>query len=1019
MNKRKFSKALVWLLTLTMLIGIVPFTVSAETTWTVLNPLGQIQPVTNRPLAPRPATLENSRIALVYYAQPQNPHAVRAIGEMLEDIYSSTIEATLFDIGSSIGAKPLAFYNNFAQLYDAVVLGVADCAFSAWWAAYHARMIEQQGTPVVVLVHPNYQRALEVGAMDNGFTGLRSAVIDATLYSQGFIRMTAASNADFLRNDGRFKATFDAVVDALTSPLTTAEINPPAITTRQLAGWAANAPNPAARTLTVTGATEAIAARNFNTMAMDLGFGDGLPLIPPLQDLVTEMLAATTRQPNEILGKVMPRGGIITVEKVAINSVMAGARPEYFPVILAAMEAFSSNWEDGNLLYHSLLSSDNYAMLVLVAGPIVDELGISGQWGMHAAGNEASNLIGRSIRLSIRNIGQNRTGETDGTARIGRINDHALTVLGAEERLLPINPDGTRWRNTQTLMGFGDNQSTVTLLGFEAGSITTGTGGWMMAWTVDGVLNSVRGGLAAGPMNAGGVQISSVVRAGAEMAIRYNNITSMEAFRQNIANRLAAGAPMQSVYQILPVIAGDPQTGLNFRAVNNWYGPQSFQTRLITGATQTTHGRCAPAASAPLQFTVVRSADGTSATLTWSAPGRGTAAVYQVSKTGGSAAGVLNQGGVIPHTLATQAPPAVAAGSAIPAVPGVLPTDHPNDPAWVNATGMSHTFTGLTPGGDYVFVVRAVGTSADRYGFYLVNTANGPQPADAEHLAARGAWAMETPRPPDPPGQQLPGQQPPGQQQPVDPPPMIIPMTDIHHAYLIGFVDGTVRPSQTITRAEVATIFFRLLCDDFRTENWSQTNPFSDVVLTNWHNNAISTLAEIGLLQGRPDGTFRPDAPITRGEFVALASRFVDSSEIDVEDLDFEDVSGHWAEDYIDVLVALGWMRGDGNGMFRPNDNMTRAEVAAGVNRMLNRILENEAGKLGATGTIRTWPDNANANAWYFLYLKEATHSTDFDRSECGRFVIWQRILPHLDWTILERPNSTPQDMTRAIAAWR
>ena len=256
---------------------------------------------------------------------------------------------------------------------------------------------------------------------------------------------------------------------------------------------------------------------------------------------------------------------------------------------------------------------------------------------------------------------------------------------------------------------------------------------------------------------------------------------------------------------------------------------------------------------------------------------------------------------------------------------------------------------------------------------------------------------------------------------PPPPPPngnLIIPMTEYHYAYLIGFPDGTIRPRNTITRAQVATIFFRLLCDDFRTEMWSQENTFSDVNINDWHNNAISTLANVGLLQGRPDGTFNPNAPITRGEFVALASRFVDSEGIDTSDVEFEDIVGHWAEEYIGVLATLGWMRGDGDGAFRPNDHMTRAEVAAGVNRMLNRLLENEAGMEGATGEIIRWPDNGNVTAWYFLYIQEATNSTEFSRTEAG-FVVWEVMLPELDWTVLERPDSTPGAMTAALAAWR
>jgi len=243
-----------------------------------------------------------------------------------------------------------------------------------------------------------------------------------------------------------------------------------------------------------------------------------------------------------------------------------------------------------------------------------------------------------------------------------------------------------------------------------------------------------------------------------------------------------------------------------------------------------------------------------------------------------------------------------------------------------------------------------------------------------------------------------------------------------HHKYLVGFRDGTIRPGRTITRAEVATIFFRLLDNEFRTDMWSQQNNFSDVNLNDWYNNAISTLTNAELLSGRPDGTFAPNEPITRGEFVALAARFVAESDRPNEDsrsrIDlFDDTRDHWAEDYINTLRYLGWMQGDGGGnSFRPDDEITRAEVAAGINRMLGRLHEDEGGNRNlavermqeAEGQMRNWPDNRSRRAWYFLYIQEASHSTAFEWSECGEFVIWAEILPALDWTVLERASSRP-----------
>jgi len=246
-----------------------------------------------------------------------------------------------------------------------------------------------------------------------------------------------------------------------------------------------------------------------------------------------------------------------------------------------------------------------------------------------------------------------------------------------------------------------------------------------------------------------------------------------------------------------------------------------------------------------------------------------------------------------------------------------------------------------------------------------------------------------------------------------------IPLTPYHHAFLVGFSDDTVRPRQLITRAEVATIFFRLLDDGVRTKQWSQDNPFSDVNINNWHNNAISTMTNLELLQGLPDGTFQPNRPITRGEFVAIMARFVDDTGMDLSDHAFDDIRGHWAEHYIHVLAELDWVRGNGAGSFRPNDHMTRAEAAAATNRMLNRILESPESKQGAYGEIRWFSDNMDESSWYFLYMKEATHSTEFTRAADGNFVVWERILPHIDWSVLERPDSQPGDLTRLLEIWR
>ena len=250
---------------------------------------------------------------------------------------------------------------------------------------------------------------------------------------------------------------------------------------------------------------------------------------------------------------------------------------------------------------------------------------------------------------------------------------------------------------------------------------------------------------------------------------------------------------------------------------------------------------------------------------------------------------------------------------------------------------------------------------------------------------------------------------PPVEQYPDDEVPLA-PLSPYHHAYLIGYTDGTIRPNNNITRAEVTTIFFRLICDDYRGEIWRQTNQFPDVVLQDWFNNAISTLAGANFLRGYPDGYFRPNQAMTRAEFAALLVRIVNGGNNGAAgNTSFTDVAGHWAENYIYAAYALGWANGFGDGTFRPDRQITRAEVAALVNRALNRLPEYPSDLL--EGMV-TWPDNMNQNAWYYLYIQEATNSHEHEMKECGTRETWVELLTPREWWRLERPDSNPNIFT-------
>ena len=193
--------------------------------------------------------------------------------------------------------------------------------------------------------------------------------------------------------------------------------------------------------------------------------------------------------------------------------------------------------------------------------------------------------------------------------------------------------------------------------------------------------------------------------------------------------------------------------------------------------------------------------------------------------------------------------------------------------------------------------------------------------------------------------------------------------TTDHFAYIVGYGNGEVRPQNNITRAEVATIFFRLLTDDVRDENLTKTNRYSDVAATSWYNTAVSTMTKAGIVDGYPNGTFRPDAPITRAEMAKIISLF---AKLDKSESRFSDIAGHWAEAYIRLAAGNGWIAGYPDGTFGPQRNITRAETMTLVNRVLNRQPETEDDLLP---NMTVWTDNANPKAWYYLAVQEATNS--------------------------------------------
>ena len=230
--------------------------------------------------------------------------------------------------------------------------------------------------------------------------------------------------------------------------------------------------------------------------------------------------------------------------------------------------------------------------------------------------------------------------------------------------------------------------------------------------------------------------------------------------------------------------------------------------------------------------------------------------------------------------------------------------------------------------------------------------------------------------------------------------------TEDHYSYIIGYSDGTLQPYGTITRGEVATIFFRLLTDDSREEWWSQVNDYSDCNSDLWCNNAISTLSNMGIIDGFSDGTFRPYAKITRAQFAKIAVGFFETTREDYQGY-FTDVDiDAWYTEYVEAATRVGLIEGFNDGTFRPNTNITRAQACVIVNRALGRAPDED--RLLDEDEMITWPDN-NPDDWFYADMQEATNSHDYTWTTVSGDKVenWTDKLPQRDWAALEHAWST------------
>ncbi|MCL2391409.1 MAG: fibronectin type III domain-containing protein [Oscillospiraceae bacterium] len=509
--------------------------------------------------------------------------------------------------------------------------------------------------------------------------------------------------------------------------------------------------NHRASSFTISGVNYEDAVRNFNRLAVHrdgrqgtsfnttfvppafpgvqhnpevFAFGDGLELIPPTRALVEEMLAYTDRAPDEILGKMRKRAGIITVEKIAINAVMAGSRPEYFPVILAAMEAYAGGYTYGMMFHHAFSTGGPYGFVMVLAGPIVEELGIldDDRSGTSGAGNQTLNTIGRAIRMSIRNIGHNRVPDIDTTGRVGKRNDHVIDFFAENMSALPEG-----WRPHSEMMGFPAGSSTISMKEFNTIFSLREFGQFAaepFAWTTSEALAQLRSRIAGGFSNI--ILIPPALAA----ELQYEGVSTVEELK--VALRPTATGAGANTFNFWPIVVGtDP--GVHRTYTLDTAAHTTYVTNLIVRP----GGPIAP--SAPTNFNVTYSPDRTSATLTWDVPDR----------IGGAPIIAFDVSGV--HGLTTVFTPPNAEDFVNNGLPNITSAMLAGSGQFqgmsltrLPATARSHTFHNLDPDAQGFFMVRAVNGVRNNAGIQgMANNLNAVYAPDAFNLreSGVGSWA--------------------------------------------------------------------------------------------------------------------------------------------------------------------------------------------------------------------------------------------------------------------------------------
>jgi hypothetical protein len=342
---------------------------------------------------------------------------------------------------------------------DTFIYGVADNGMGGWIQCRQVIALEKLGKPGVFVVGDNATHTAKMSAEDGGMPSLRIVSLPSIDYYPN------RSTIESIRPAA--KASIDGIIDALTRPLTPEEKNPGLKIHKKTT-----------QTVKVTGESYESALDTFNQLYLDNHWGDGLPLIPPTKDAVKWMLTGTKRSPDEVIGRVPYRNGIATIEKIAINAVMAGAKPEYLPVIIAAMECLT---EEGTYT-HMMSSEGSFTLMIMVSGPIVKQIHMNCGVGLLGHGWRANNTVGRAVRLCLINIGYLWPGEID-MALIGRPSPHTFYTFGE-------NIERSPWEPFNVDLGYKPEDSCVTV-DTVMGSARIYGGGVVESWDVKAVLDGI------------------------------------------------------------------------------------------------------------------------------------------------------------------------------------------------------------------------------------------------------------------------------------------------------------------------------------------------------------------------------------------------------------------------------------------------------------------------------------------------------------------------------------------------